>query len=291
VVDEDLAFELGGCRGCLKAKSQGRRDRGEAAGARDERIDHGRATHRTSILMSRIGCPSSSRKRTQKSLSPGPLITAPRRTLRPSWRVRRSDSTSSITILRSSNSSATTSPFNHHRDAELEPTASRTSRISRGLSITVTAQNTTPYFGLPRAWAKLNSFTSHSFESRACQRSGCAACTVSFGSGRESKSPGKVSRLSSRRTYVPVNTVLVRLGLTIGSSSSQRRRKPSSSGAIAPAVAGWKNRDRGGVDGRSCPAAGTEPSPRHATAKSERTADLRWSAIGGVIVLVEQRCS
>src|SRR5690606_23347943 len=172
VVDEDLAFELGGCRGCLKAKSQGRRDRGEAAGARDERIDHGRATHRTSILMSRIGCPSSSRKRTQKSLSPGPLITAPRRTLRPSWRVRRSDSTSSITILRSSNSSATTSPFNHHRDAELEPTASRTSRISRGLSITVTAQNTTPYFGLPRAWAKLNSFTSHSFESRACQRSG-----------------------------------------------------------------------------------------------------------------------
>src|SRR5690606_13136574 len=135
VVDEDVARELCG-RG--RGPCQGRGGQGG-----ERRVDRG-APHRTTTSTSRIGCPLASSSRRQKSLRPGPLMIAPWITLRPLRRVSRSDSTSSITIRRSSNSSAATSPLSHQREAELEPTARRTSVTSRGLSITVTAQKTTP---------------------------------------------------------------------------------------------------------------------------------------------------
>ena len=90
------------------------------------------------------GCPFSSMKRTQKSLIPGPLMTAPRKILRPFFRVRRGEVQSSFTIRRSPERITASSPLSHHMEAELEPTARRTLSICSGLSMMVTAQKRTP---------------------------------------------------------------------------------------------------------------------------------------------------
>ena len=79
-----------------------------------------------------IGLPCSSMNRTQKSLRPGPLMTAPRMTLRPLLSVSRGETQSSITIRRSPERSTASLPLSHHMDAELEPTAMRTFFSSRG---------------------------------------------------------------------------------------------------------------------------------------------------------------
>ncbi|WP_159461405.1 hypothetical protein [Dysgonomonas massiliensis] len=111
------------------------------------------------IVMFLTGVPSSRRKRTQKSLMPGPLIMAPRRMFLPFFRVIRLDIPSSTTIRRSPESSSTCSPLSHHADAELEPADNRTSLMSSGQSITVTAQNSMPYTGFFSAAANRYSFT------------------------------------------------------------------------------------------------------------------------------------
>ena len=91
------------------------------------------------------GAPFSSRRRIQKSLIPGPLITAPRIIFFPFFKVSRLDRQSSFTIRRSPDKMTTSSPFSHHMEAEFEPTDILTFGMSSGQLITVTAQNSTPY--------------------------------------------------------------------------------------------------------------------------------------------------
>src|SRR4051812_5873748 len=74
---------------------------------------------------------------------------------------------------------------------------------------------------------------------------------------------GKYSVLNVLRTYVPVKTVLLRFGFSIGSRRSHRCRKPSGSGGFGAAVAGLKYgaRVRGafaGVTTGAAPAVTTE---------------------------------
>src|SRR5690348_974602 len=120
------------------------------------------------------GFPFSSRKRTQKSLIPGPLITAPLIIFFPLLSVKRLETQSSITMRRSPERITASFPFSHHMDAELEPTAILTLLISAGLLTTVTAQNRTPYSCLRKPVAKRNNFTLKRLLSAACQVSSCS---------------------------------------------------------------------------------------------------------------------
>src|SRR5574344_1995069 len=115
------------------------------------------------------GCPFSSKKRRQKSLIPGPLITAPLTMFFPCFRVRRPETQSSATIRLSPERITASSPLSHHIDAEFEPTAILTFFISVGALITVTAQKITPYLLGVRLVAKRNNFTLNLVLSKACQ--------------------------------------------------------------------------------------------------------------------------
>ena len=119
------------------------------------------------------GVPFSLRKRTQKSLIPGPLMMAPRMMFLPFFKVSRRERQSSLTIRRSPERITASSPFSHHMDAELEPTDIRMFSMSSGHSMTVTAQNSTPYTCFFRPEAKRKSFTLNSLLSSACQVSFC----------------------------------------------------------------------------------------------------------------------
>ena len=99
---------------------------------------------------------------------PGPLMTAPRRIFLPFFKVSFLETTSSRTILRSPSSITASSPLSHHMEAPFEPTDKRTSFISSGQSIMVTAQNKTPYLGFLNEVAKRKSFTLNSLLSSAC---------------------------------------------------------------------------------------------------------------------------
>ena len=90
------------------------------------------------------GSPFSSRKRAQKSLMPGPFITATRSMFLPFLRVRRLDAQSSWTIRLSPDISSTSSPLSHHMEAELDPAESLTFSMSRSQFITHTPQKSTP---------------------------------------------------------------------------------------------------------------------------------------------------
>ena len=81
-------------------------------------------------VMFLTGLPFSSMNLTQKSLIPGPLITAPRRMFLPFLRVMRLETQSSITIRRSPERITASSSLSHHIEAELEPTARRTLGMS-----------------------------------------------------------------------------------------------------------------------------------------------------------------
>src|SRR5574344_1242394 len=98
------------------------------------------ASHLTLIFFT--GLPFSSINLTQKSLIPGPLITAPRRMFTPFFSVMRCDIQSSATIRRSPERMRVSSPLSHHIEAELEPTERRTPWMSSSHSITVVARKT-----------------------------------------------------------------------------------------------------------------------------------------------------
>src|ERR1017187_5203050 len=138
------------CRNKEQSKKRG--DRNEEFHANSRRCDRDQnagvrlasAYYSRLVVMSLTGLPFSSTKRTQKSLRPGPLMTAPRRTFFPLWSVSGLETTSSITMRRSLKRSTTSLPFSHHMEALFEPTATRTSFLSRGLLTMVTAQKMTP---------------------------------------------------------------------------------------------------------------------------------------------------
>ena len=67
-----------------------------------------------------------------------------------------------------------------------------------------------------------------------------ATVTLSPSCGTRVNWPGKYSVVIAVRTQLSVNTALLRIGFAIGSRSSQRRRKPSASGALGDDWAGVK---------------------------------------------------